>query len=237
MKEIIPVGHNRTGISNSEGRVDDMQRRMDEFAPSSTGSAHGAGMIRVAQARQSEPLGSIPSGNGLDLSESDQFTALMLDKLGERLAFEAGGTRLYEALVSKHEAYGSFDGGPSRNDLIEILNQEHRHFHLLAETIRNMDGDPTVVTPSADLVANMSAGIVAVIVDPRVTLLQSLEGILVAELADNEGWATLTALLRAGGDTELARECESAQQTEEEHLRKVRRWIEAGYSGAMSAPS
>jgi hypothetical protein len=46
---------------------------------------------------------------------------LLLDKLGERLAFERSGTRLYEALVSKHDAFGSFSGGPSREDLEHVL--------------------------------------------------------------------------------------------------------------------
>ena len=39
---------------------------------------------------------------------------LLMDKLGERLAFEHAGARLYEALLSKHRAYGSFDGRPER---------------------------------------------------------------------------------------------------------------------------
>ena len=35
---------------------------------------------------------------------------------GERLAFEGSGTRLYEALVLKDDAFGSFAGGPSKAD-------------------------------------------------------------------------------------------------------------------------
>ena len=43
-----------------------------------------------------------------------------MDKLGERLAFEHAGARLYEALLAKHRAYGSFDGGPSADDLVAV---------------------------------------------------------------------------------------------------------------------
>ena len=57
---------------------------------------------------------------------------LFLDKLGERLAFERSGTRLYEALVSKHDAFGSFAGGPSKGDLEAILQEEYRHFTMLS---------------------------------------------------------------------------------------------------------
>ena len=51
-----------------------------------------------------------------------------MDKIGERLAFERTGTRLYEALVSKHEAFGSFPGGPSgagEDALVEPFEQAH----------------------------------------------------------------------------------------------------------------
>jgi len=232
MKQAAPIGHNRTGIYTSAGRVEDMQRLMEEFAPTSTGSVHGAGIIRVDYAKHADALGSLPSGNGLDLAEADELTALLIDKLGERLAFECGGTRAYTALVSKHEAFGSFEGGPSRDDLVEILNEEHRHFHLVAEQIGVMGGDPTVVTPAADLVATISQGVMAAILDPRVNLMQSLQAILIAELADYEGWSTLTELLRTAGETALADECESAWNTEETHLTRVRTWLDAGYAGA-----
>ena len=51
-----------------------------------------------------------------------------MDKLGERLAFERAGTRLYEALVSKYDAYGSFTGGPSRDDLEHVMQEEYRRY-------------------------------------------------------------------------------------------------------------
>jgi len=59
-------------------------------------------------------------------------------------------------------------------------------------------------------------------------LLQSLEAILLAELADNECWETLTGLARLAGQEELAEQCEEALVTEQEHLEKVRSWLAAG---------
>lgn len=236
MKQVVTIGHNRTGTHTSSGRSDEMQQEMDSFAPSSTGSSHGLGMIRVMQAKQAEAMGSLPEGNGLDLSEANQLTAMVVDKLGERMAFEASGTRLYEALVSKHEAFGSFDGGPSREDLIEILNEEHRHYHMVVDQIRTMGGDPTVVTPGADLVSTLSQGILAVITDPRANFLQSLQAIQLAEMADNEGWSTLTTLARQAGEFQLGDACEAAWQTEESHLSKVRGWLGAGHRDAAAQP-
>jgi hypothetical protein len=94
--------------------------------------------------------------------------------------------------------------------------------------IREQGGDPTAMTPSGDLSANAGKGLQDVIMEPRTTLLQSLEAILVAELADREGWETLIDLARQAGEVELLGKLESARHTEEGHLEKVRRWIRAG---------
>ena len=100
--------------------------------------------------------------------------------------------------MSKHDAFGSFSGGPSRDDLEQIRQEEYGHFMLLQSTIEQLGGDPTAVTPSADLHATVAHGITQVIVDPRTTLLQSLEAILIAELADNACWEALMELAQAG---------------------------------------
>jgi hypothetical protein len=39
--------------------------------------------------------------------------------LDKRAAFERMGVRLDDALISKHDAYGSDAGGPSREDLVQ----------------------------------------------------------------------------------------------------------------------
>ena len=63
-----------------------------------------------------------------------------------------------------------------------------------------------------------------VIVDPRTTLLQSLEAILSAELADNACWEALIALAQEAGEDALVTQFERALLTEQEHLTKVRDW-------------
>ena len=151
-----------------------------------------------------------------------------MDKLGERIAFERTGTRLYEALVSKHEGFGSFEGGPSREELVEILEEEHRHFSMRTETMHGLGGDPTAMTPSADRAAVVASGVQKVVTDPRTTLLESLEAILVAELADADGWHALRALAESAREDDLVRRCAEAEAREAEHLEKVRRWVTAG---------
>jgi rubrerythrin len=226
MRQTPPIGKNLTGRQAAPDRFDEMLEANKLRSPTSEGGAHDLGKVRAEYAREGDGVGtgSIPKV-GARMSEE---MAMLVDKLGERLVFESAGTRLYDALLSKHDAYGSFDGGPSRDDLEEIRAQEHAHFLMLAEVIEKMGGDPTAVTPAANVTATASAGIGKVLQDPRTTLLQSLDAILVAELADHDGWEALIELVRLNGHDDVAERFEIALDEEEEHLAKVRRWLAHG---------
>jgi hypothetical protein len=222
-------------------RSQEMLTGMDEFPPTSQGSAEDVARVRIAYAKMAEPLGSVPLPAGFKDKMQTAVKAvegespmLFMDKLGERLAFERSGTRLYEALVSKYDAFGSFAGGPSREDLEHVLQQEYRHFTMLQSAIEQLGGDPTAVTPSANLSATAAHGIQMVIVDPRTTLLQSLEAILVAELADNACWEALVELAQGAGEDALVQQFQLARMTEQEHLQKVRAWLAAGQGRARN---
>jgi rubrerythrin len=235
MNQHATPGKNLTGIAAAPQRSQEMLAGMDEFPPSSQGSAQDVAQVRIAYAQLAEPLGSVPLPADLKGKRTSAANAakgapplLLTDKLGERLAFERTGTRLYEALVSKHEAFGSFAGGPSRDDLEHIRQEEFQHCTLLQSVITQLGGDPTAVTPSADLHATAAHGIQMVIVDPRTTLLQSLEAILIAELADNACWETLIALAQQAGEEALVEPFEHALTAEQEHLQKVQDWLAAG---------
>jgi rubrerythrin len=155
-----------------------------------------------------------------------------VDKLGERLAFERAGTRLYEALISKYDAFGSFSGGPSRDDLEHVRQEEYRHFTLLQSAIEQLGGDPTAVTPSANLQTTAAHGIHQVIVDPRTTLLQSLEAALIVELADNACWEALIELAQEASQDTLVQQFQEALKHEQDHLEKVHAWVAAGQGRA-----
>ena len=79
---------------------------------------------------------------------------------------------------------------------MHILTEEYEHADLLSGSIKELGGDPTMLTPAANLAMNVSAGLPQVLSDPRTNLLQSLEAIVVAELADNECWSALAQLAR-----------------------------------------
>ena len=232
MNQHPQVGHNVTGASSNSSLSQAMQQGMDQYPPTSVGTTEGAGKVRIEYAKEGLPVGSIPkpveTKEKLKAAVGAGPSPMLMDKLGERLAFERTGTRLYEAIISKHEAYGGFDGGPSRADLLEILNEEHSHFKQLESTIRELGGDPTAVTPSANLAAVASEGVQKVITDARTSLLQSLEAILIAELVDRDSWSMLCEAVRSHGLRDFAEFCERAEQTEEQHLSKVRAWVMAG---------
>lgn len=240
MNQQATPGTNRTGIASAPQRTQEMLAGMEEFPPSSQGSAEDLAQVRISYAKVAEPLGSVPlpadvKGNRTSAAKAAKGAPplLLMDKLGERLAFERTGTRLYEALVSKHEAFGSFAGGPSRDDLEHIQHEEFQHLTLLQSVIEQLGGDPTAVTPSADLHATAAHGINMVIVDPRTTLLQSLEAMLMAELADHACWEALVALAQEAGEDALVEPFEQAHTTEQEHLDKVQAWLAAGQGRAQ----
>jgi rubrerythrin len=241
MNQHATVGTNRTGMAAAPERSREMLSGMDEFPPTSQGSAAGVAQVRIAYAQAAEPLGSVPPPASLKGTVQTAVKAVMgeqpmllMDKLGERLAFERTGTRLYEALVSKYDAFGSFDGGPSRDDLEHVLQEEYRHFTMLQSVIEQLGGDPTAVTPSANLQATAAYGVNQVLVDPRTTLLQSLEAILIAELADNACWEALVELAQDAGENDLVPPFQEALRNEQDHLAKVQAWLAAGQGRARN---
>jgi hypothetical protein len=235
MRQSAQQGDNRTGTAIAGPLAEQMIEATREFPPSSPGDAQAIAEVRIAYAVESEGLGETPppdslmdKAKGTVARATGGQPALLMDKLGERLAFEHAGARLYEALLSKQRAYGSFDGGPSADDLLHILTEEYEHADLLTQAIKELGGDPTALTPAANLAATISAGLPQVLSDPRSNLLQSLEAIVVAELADNECWAALAQLARQDGHAELTEKCLEAIAHERDHLQRVRKWIAAG---------
>lgn len=230
----IQVGKNRTGVGTSPIDAQALIASVAEGLPSSPGNAGGVAAMRIDYARQAEPPGSMPPPatlkgvftTALDAIKGNK-PSFFLDKLGQRLAFERTGSRLYEAVISKFDAYGSWDGGPTRGDLVAIWSDEVSHFDLLTQSMLRLGADPTAMTPSADLDGVASMGLLQIATDPRTNLAQTLHASLIAELTDNDGWATLITLATNLGHEELAAEFTRAFRAEERHLANVRQWYAA----------
>lgn len=237
----IEMGMNRTGVGTSPI---DAKATIEgaTFGPITPGGLEGAIEERRLYASDPEPVGAVPlpttlkgAAQGAVAVLSGHPLARLVDKLGERLAFERTGTRLYEALLVKLDAKGSWNGGPSRADLVRIHEQERAHADLIRSSMEAMGADPTAVTPGADVVGVQAQGLLQVIADPRTTTEQSLQAIFTAELTDNEGWKTLVDLALAFGKSEDAAAFRLAQEAEEVHVSAVRAWLAAASIGAPRA--
>jgi hypothetical protein len=106
---------------------------------------------------------------------------------------------------------------------------------MLGEVIEELGGDPSAVTPAADLTGVAGAGLVQVVTDPRTTLIQALEAILAAELVDNDCWEALSEMARLRGREDLSSRFDRALAQEREHLAGVRRWLAVGQGRAAAA--
>jgi rubrerythrin len=223
------LNRNRTGVSRDPDMAKDMMKgskhRID-------GTDRAEFVERRLDALRSNPLAStMPPPAHMAKVRS----LVLLDKLGERLAFERAGVRLYDTLLLKHDATGGFPGGPSRADLEEIREDELAHFALLESIIGRFGGDPTAVTPSANLAIVENTGVCSAINDPRTSLAEGLHAILIAELADNDAWEQLIELVDQLGEEELAEGFREAYDEEQEHLARVRGWLAADLSARLHA--
>jgi rubrerythrin len=218
----LRIGRNRTGLAGARERHG-MLDVPDDLGPTSRGSIDQIASVRNRYARAGGPTGTMPASPRI----ASELVPL-LDLLGARLQFERSGVRLYDALIAKRDAYGGFRGGPTRDDLVHIRDEELSHMRMLDNLITELGGDSTVVTPCANVEATASRGIADVLLDPRTSLLDGLEAVIVAELTDLEQWNGLIDLARELGRDDLLYSFRSAHATEEDHLDKVRAWIVAG---------
>jgi ferritin-like protein len=223
---------NRTGIGMSPL---DSQLTIDlaeHTPPSSAGDETTLRMIESTYIREAEPVGSVPVPGTLTGAAQAVVNKLagrnpevFIDKLGERLAFERTGTRLYDYLINKCETLQA-DSGISIDTLRRFRKEEALHFKLVAEALESLGADPTAQTPGADVAAVASSGVLQVLSDPRTSVPQSLEAILTAELVDNAGWELLFKMAGAMELYEMEANFRQALVEEEEHLARIREWYE-----------
>jgi bacterioferritin (cytochrome b1) len=232
MKSATDMGMNRTGIGISPVHSKELIEGAQAGAPSSVGDEGNLLAMRTLYMQDAEPVGTVPppatlmgAAQAVASVLKGQKLGVLLDKLGERLAFERTGCRLYEGIIGKALAGGMGAGGPTLEELQRFHDDELRHVDMLRRIVEGLGGDPTVQTPSADIAGVESMGIVQVIADPRMTLAQSLHAILVAELADNDGYSALIQLAQSLGQGEIADKLRAARLDEDRHLEHVRVWV------------
>lgn len=226
------MGMNRTGVQMSP--IDTKAMLKDDGSVRGNEGDESALLgLRSAYIADADGVGSVPLPGsvkgalnvGMQQLKGDS-PQILIDKLGERLAFERTGARLYDALITKCEVMHLGDISMTVEDLQSIRADEARHFMLLRDAMEAMGADPTAQTPSADLVGVESMGLVQVLNDPRTSLEQSLHAVLTAELSDRAGWETLIALADEHELTEMVNDFTLALNEEREHLALVQTWYE-----------
>jgi hypothetical protein len=227
------LGANRTGMQTSPGMAKEMLDNTELRIPESM-DPQPLAETRAEYIREADPLGSVPppatmkgmAKSGLKMMTGNRPQAFV-DKLAERLAYERGGTRLYDAAIVKFMSHSNELKGVSVADLEKIRDEEANHAALIVECIEQMGADPTAQTPCADLVGVQTMGLMQAITDPRTNLAQTLNSLLIAELGDEAGWETLIAFAEQMGLTDMVTRFREAEAHEQEHVFKVRSWYES----------
>lgn len=227
----VTIGMNRTGVQMSP---EDTARQLEAtrlFPADVPGDVSEFTAERERAIREADLIGSVPapgSVKGVIKTALDKTIGkapeVLLDKLGERLAFERTGVRLYEAMVAKAVAAPGADPA-----LVETLRQiqaeELEHMNIVREAIETLGGDPTAMTPCAVVAGVKAMGVLQVLTDPRTTVSQSMSAILTIELEDNAAWELLIELAHKGGHPLIAKRFGQALEQEEMHLATVRNFI------------
>ncbi len=232
MENQVATGMNRTGLDMAPLSKGDMVKYAQAEAgrtPESDGSFEA---VHMAYIEEAERLGSVPvpaTVKGMANTAASKLTGkkpeVLIDKLGERLAFERAGTRLYEAMLLKCGASDSANNPIDVSALARIRDDEEMHFHLVHKFIERLGADPTAMTPCADVVGMQGMGLMQVISDPRTTVAQALNALLTAELTDNASWDLLVELAQQTGHDEMATEFSAALEVERQHVEMVRGWL------------
>jgi len=211
------VGMNHTGMLVA----DDGEKMLENInlTKPPSGDETDLAKIRTQYAKEAEPLGTPPE------PQQSGLAAVLMDKLGERLAFERSGPRLYDALIAKCRADRS--AALPLKELQHIRDEEATHFALVGAAIASLGGDPTAQTPGADVAGVEGMGLMQVLTDPKTTVAQALHAILVAEMTDNAAWEELIELTEQAGNDDLVARFEKASEEETEHLEKVQGWYKS----------
>lgn len=211
MQTATEIGTNHSGMDISPAAEEMLENT--ELTEPPSGDERSLAKLRGEYASQAEPVGTLP--------QAEASLILLMDKLGERLAFERSGTRLYDALMVKCKAAGA---KIPMKELQHIRDEEAMHFALCGAAVQSLGGDPTEQTPCADVAGVEGMGLMQVLTDPRTTVAQCLHAILVAEMTDNAAWEELIELTQPTGNGDLVARFQKAQENEADHLEKVRAW-------------
>lgn len=243
MEDPTKLGRNRTGMQMSPLHAE-MLNKTARDAAIATGPANPEqpealllAELRREYINEADALGSVPPPGTLSgavkagaAMVTGKRLQVFVDKIAERMAYERGGTRLYDAALVKVAALA--EGTPVTVERVkQIRNQEAEHAEILRQALVNLGADPTAQTPGADLVGVQAMGLMQSVSDPRTSLVQTLSSLMAAELIDVASWELLSRLAESLGNDALVERFDRALEQENDHLRTISGW----YEGLLTA--
>lgn len=227
MEKVAELGPNRTGTQLKPEETERQLDAVDKYPPNIPGDASALAEARKAAHTEADPLGSVPvpgSAKGKLKAGMDKMIGkqpeLLVDKLGERLAFERTGVRMYEAMLAKLEASES-PSSKAISALQRIRDEEAEHMDLVKRAIETLGADPTAMTPCANVAGVKAMGIVKVMSDPHTNVAQALNALLTIELEDNAAWEMLIDLTHKAGHPNISNDFKHALKQENDHLETI----------------
>ena len=228
---------NRTGSTLNPALIQDQVAFAESVPATPVQGSENIKTARMQQIAQAEPAGSLPpllnhdSALGRAMNEQGAHAQILADKLGQRLAFERSGVRLYEALMDKVLAMEFAGKAELIADISHIYQEETEHFLMLKNIMEYLGADPTAMTPAANVSGVSAQGFLQVITDPRTTLPQCLEAMLSLELTDSTCWEHLIEAADKAGMGEITENFQQAAQAEKEHVIKIEKWLKTATYG------
>ncbi|KTD48677.1 hypothetical protein Lrub_1028 [Legionella rubrilucens] len=217
--------HNVTGGQLIPQDIEAMLEATERFPADVPGDEQKLAFERSKMVKEVDPIGTIPpmteaQKDELKTASATKDMTLLIDKLGERLAFERSGVRLYEAAIAKAKGFNL----PSAflNRLEHIREEEAEHMAIVKTVMDQLGADATAITPCADVTSVAGMGLIQVMTDPRTDAAQLLNTLLIAELTDNAGWELLIELAMKQGQDVVAECFRIPLKQEQEHLLMIK---------------
>lgn len=234
----FPELHNQTGLQVSPLQARELLATQ-EALPVPRPVTADAEALRRPYLWSAGPLGSVPapvSQRGMARAGIQTPTGarpqVLIDTLCERLAFERGSVRLYDAMLRKCETV-TLPALLSIDELRRMRDEELAHAELLVHALLTLGSDPTALTPGAVVAGIEISGLLQVLNEPRATPTQCLHALLVAELSDVSSWDHLIQLAQSCRQTELVLRFEPASHAETAHAERVSRWYRDALLGDL----
>ena len=230
--------HNQTGLQMSPLQARELLE-MQAALPLPKPVTVDADALRRPYLCEAGPLGSVPAPTSLrGLAKAGIQTLsgarpqVLIDTLCERLSFERGSVRLYDAMLRKCETV-TLPALLSLDELRRLRDEELAHVDMLVHALLTLGADPTAMTPGSVVAGIEIMGLLQVLNEPRTTPTQCLHALLVAELTDVSSWDHLIQLAQSCRQTELVLRLESARHTESAHAQRVSRWYREALLGDL----